>query len=449
MPVPEPNELYISLSRGPQGFDAIRGTPESDWIDFKKSHYVLSGQKAKLELAKDVSGFANNRGGVICVGIETERPPNQNLEVASTLTPVRMKLLDCRQVRDILRRYVYPLIVDLECRVWEMEEDTGVLTIGIPRQDSEDRPFVVTEGISKDGEHYGNMFGWFVRDGDATQPVLPASIHDLLRDGYRFRRALPGFGSAPAPPAPEAVILNEQDEGLRLARAKEDAETLRVADQPYLVVQAWKRPGFRVPDIQGQFKKHFVSPAQIRGDEGFNIGFPTGVDVLQGGGLRKARQEHISLSVLPDGLSTLVVGDSVLGWGMASRASSRGLINPIPLVELVYEFCRFVATYVQGASNESGFSVQARLLRLDVNGARLLAQGPGGYGHELRGAKLPGGGAKEVVTEVFGGADPEHAAFELLADLYRQYGLAESAVPFADTEDRSISKEEFLRHVSS
>ena len=449
MPVSNRDELYASLSNGRSGFDAIRRTQESDWIDFKQSHYRLSDNKQKLELAKDVSGFANAGGGVICVGIKTERLSDRSLEVASKLTPVKAELLNLGQIRDILRRYVYPLIVDLECRVWEMEDDTAVLTIGIPKQDSEDRPFVVTEGISDDGEHYGNMFGCFVREADTTQPTSPYSIHHLLRDGERLRRILADPNSMPATRAREASVPDERGEEQRRARAEEDAEDLRVSDQPYLVVQAWKAPGFRVPDIQGEFKNRFLSPPQIRGSTGFNVGFAKRLEVLQGGGLRKTRRERISLSVLPDGLSTLIVGSFVLGWGMESRSSGRELINPIPLVELVYEFCRFVATYVRGTSNESGFSVQARLRHLDVEGARRLAGGPRGDEYGLEGPDLPAGGASEVATETVVGTNPEEAAFELLAGIYLQYGLGESAVPFADTASHSISKDKFLQYLSS
>ena len=360
MPVSSQDDLYASLNEGPSGFDAIQGTPESSWIDFKQSHYWLPEKKQRLELAKDVSGFANANGGVICVGIETEKLPYQSLEIVSKLTPVRLDLLNCEQIRDILRSHVYPPIVDLECKVWEMGDDKGVLTIEVPKQDSDERLFIVTEGVSEDGDHHGNMFGCFMREGDTTQPLLPSVIQHLLRDGSRFRRALSGFGPTPEPFASGVMMPNERTEEQRIARAEEDAEDLRVADQPHLVVQAWKPPGFRVPDIQGEFKKHFLAPPPIRLSAGFNISSSEGAEILRGGGLRKTRQGGISLSVLPDGLSTLIVSSDVLGWAMESRSAGQELINPIPLVELVYEFCRFFAAYVRGTSNESGFSVQAR-----------------------------------------------------------------------------------------
>ena len=439
MSVSNRDELLASLRQGQPGFPAIWGTPEGDWIDFKQSHYWLAEKRHRIELAKDVSGFANAGGGVIVIGVETQRLPNQHLEVASKLTTVRMEMLNSSQIRDVLRQYVYPRIVGLECSIFPVSEGTGVLVIEIPKQDSEDRPFIVTEGTSEEGEHYGNMFGWFQREGDSTPPALPSSIHDLLRDGFRLRRMLSDSTSQPATLALGSAVPDALSEEKRRARAEEDAVDLQVTDAPHLVVQAWKRSGFRLPNIHGQFKSHFLSPPQLRAN-GFNVGFSRGLEVLEGGGLRKARPGTVSLSVLPSGLSTLVVGSYFLGWAVGdSRSWGRELINPIPLVELIYEFCRFFSTYVRDDSNGPEMNVQARLCRLDVEGARRLAPGELHLLYGLENSKLPGGEASEIVTDLVSQEAPEHAAFELLADIYRQYGLSEDAIPFTDTETRAVS----------
>lgn len=439
MPISNRDELLASLREGQAGFPAISGTPEDAWIDFKQSHYRLAEKRQRIELAKDVSGFANAGGGVVVVGIETQRLPNQHIEVASKLTPVRMELLNLSQIRDVLRQYVYPRVNGLECSIFEISDDKGVLVIEVPKQDSEDQPFVVTEGISEEGEHYGNMFGWFQREGDSTQPALPSFIHDLLRDGFRLRRMLSHSTSQFAALAPESAAPDTVSEKERRAQAEGDAADLQVEDAPHLVVQAWKPSGFRLPDIHGEFKRNFLSPPQLRVN-GFNVGFSHGLEVLEGGGLRKARPRTASLSVLPNGLSTLVVGSHYLGWAMGdSNSWGQELINPVPLVELIYEFCSFFSTHVRDESNGPEMNVQARLCRLDVEGARRLA--PGDL-HRLYGfddSKLPGGEASEIVTDIVNQEAPERAAFELLADIYRQYGLPEDAIPFTDKETRVVS----------
>ena len=450
-------ELYSALGRGASGFDEINGTPESEWIDFKQAHYQLKQKRDKLELAKDISGFANSGGGVLVVGIEAEQQPATRIELAARLTPVRSDLVDCDQIRKLVRQYVYPPINKIECQVWPMSSGDCVLTIDVPEQGGNDSLFIVSEGVSSEGEPQGNMFGYFERVGDATVPVLHSIIHDLMRDGKRFREWLPGGAvlsstavTSTAIAAQEPKPLTEAErERLRHSRAQEDAEAAGVADEPHLVVQAWFPPGFRIRDIHGEFKGHFLRPRQIRSSGGFNVDFGQGVEVLEGGGVRKISPKEASLSVLPDGLTTLVVGSYFLGWAMKEyRSWGAELVNPAPLAEFVYEFCRFVSTHVRGASDEP-VSVQARLLRLDIEGPRRLAPGGLNRYYGLEDSKLPGGGVSEVVTDVAPAADPDSAAFELLASIYQQYGLSESAMPFGNTATRSITEGELLQRLSN
>ena len=445
LPISASPELYAALGHGTSGFDEIRGTPESDWIDFKQALYHFDDRKQKLELAKDVSAFANARGGVITIGIKTRRPETENSEVADELTPVRDDLLDCRRIRDIIRQYVYPPIVDLGCRTWPIEGGESVLTLEIPRQNGADQPFIVTEGISSEGEHHGNMFGYFKRDADTAQSVPPGVVHDLMRDGYRFRDWLTN-GSQQTRRARERSVTGEADEaqseGRRRSRAHEDAEAAEVVDEPHLILQAWKPAGFQVADIQGPFRNDFLRPPSVR-QNGFNLDFGRDVEVLPGGGLRKIRSGAMALSVLPEGLATLVVGSYILGWAM-ERYQNPELINSIPLVELIYEFCRFTAAYVQDDSDGSDLFLQAQLQRLDASGARRLAAGAPSSRpfHGFGDTNVAAGDVSEVITDVVADVAPAGAAFKLLADIYKNFGLGESAIPFVNVEDRSVDIED-------
>ena len=103
MPVSGRPELYAALGRGACGFEMIRETPESDWVDFKRAPYHLEEKNPKLELAKDVSAFANAQGGVIVIGIKARRLETEKIEVADELTPVRIDMVDCGRIRDVVR----------------------------------------------------------------------------------------------------------------------------------------------------------------------------------------------------------------------------------------------------------------------------------------------------------------------------------------------------------
>lgn len=447
MPVPGRPELYAALGRGADGFETIRDTPESGWIDFKHAPYYLEQQNRKLELAKDVSAFANARGGVIVIGIKTRRLETEKIEVAHELTPVRNDTVDCGRIRDVVRQYVYPPIEDLSCKTWPVDKSRCVLTIDVPNQDSGHKPFIVGEGLSSDGDHHGNMFGYFKRDADTAQPVPPGVVHGLMRDGNRFRewesRGLPS--AVPDGSSHYVETESAEAEQTRLARAEEDTVAARVADEPHLLVQAWKPAGFRLRDIHGQFRDHFLRPPRVR-QSGFNLDFSSDAEVLPGGGLRKTSLGWASLSVLPDGLTTVVVGSEFLGWAMQQLfPQSPQLINSIALVELIFEFCSFTATYLIDDSTDSEVSLQARLRRLEANGARLLTEGVPRAGsiYGAYDARRPPEGSAEIASDVVTGLAPPQAAFELVASIYRNYGLPESAIPFANRENRTINSDEF------
>ncbi|MFI9604767.1 helix-turn-helix domain-containing protein [Streptomyces sp. NPDC052043] len=74
-----PDQLTALLAA--QQPEAILGTPESQWVDFKsvgpKGPYDLSTEKGKFELAKDVAAFANASGGLLVCGFRAKRRPTQ------------------------------------------------------------------------------------------------------------------------------------------------------------------------------------------------------------------------------------------------------------------------------------------------------------------------------------------------------------------------------------
>jgi predicted HTH transcriptional regulator len=74
------SDLFQALARGDA--DRILGTAESSWLDFKQQPYILMQPDQPLELAKDVSALANSGGGVLVIGIATERRESTAEDVA-------------------------------------------------------------------------------------------------------------------------------------------------------------------------------------------------------------------------------------------------------------------------------------------------------------------------------------------------------------------------------
>ena len=103
-------ELFQALGRNP---DELIDQPESDWLDFKLEPYRLDTtglerDKVCLELAKDVTSFANEDEGVILIGVKAEREPESQVEVATELRPPPNGMVDTVQIRDIAREWSFP-----------------------------------------------------------------------------------------------------------------------------------------------------------------------------------------------------------------------------------------------------------------------------------------------------------------------------------------------------
>ena len=87
-----PREVLEKLET--RDFHALIGIAESVWLDAKESPYLLDTPKQKLELAKDVSAFANSGGGIIVIGFDTSRNPLTSGEYISRVSPFPLTLLD-------------------------------------------------------------------------------------------------------------------------------------------------------------------------------------------------------------------------------------------------------------------------------------------------------------------------------------------------------------------
>src|SRR5260370_36779783 len=80
---------------------------ESEFIDFKSEPYRLDDESQKLELAKDVSAFANTHGGFIVLGIRTKKVAEDSPGVADELKPIPSKLFKQQQYQRNTRDSMY------------------------------------------------------------------------------------------------------------------------------------------------------------------------------------------------------------------------------------------------------------------------------------------------------------------------------------------------------
>lgn len=169
--------------------ELLVGQPESEWLEVKGRPYDLKTELDALELAKDVSAFANGPiGGLLVVGFSRRKVAGHDHLKAVVTQPIRA--IDPRKHRQALERLILPPVEGLRIEAVEVEEDKGLLVIEIPPQSPALRPFLVIGAISEN-KVLGSHFALYVRRGEDAEPASPSLIHGQLLAG---RVALDSLG---------------------------------------------------------------------------------------------------------------------------------------------------------------------------------------------------------------------------------------------------------------
>ena len=173
------------------GAHRLIGMRESDWLEAKRPPYELRGggkDEWKLELALDVSSFANSdQGGLIVVGAATKNIGGGDILVK--LHPIPPNPGRAQRYHDVLSSKVAPLIDGLLIESHE-HEGGELLTIFVPPQREELKPFVTDGGISRSG-HAGRLFSVVRRRGEGTTVASLSEIQAQLAAGRAFLRGQP------------------------------------------------------------------------------------------------------------------------------------------------------------------------------------------------------------------------------------------------------------------
>ena len=145
-------------------------------LDYKRDNGYLNGGDSAEELAKDVTGMANSRGGLLIIGIEQDAQA-----CAMNATPVSISDAITNQMEQILRSRVVPWLADVTIRGVRSADEpgTGFYLIAIPQ--SPLAPHAVrTGGPSKPRYAYAH------RAGTTTRWLEETEIAEAYRNRFRL-----------------------------------------------------------------------------------------------------------------------------------------------------------------------------------------------------------------------------------------------------------------------
>jgi len=173
------------LERG--GFDAFVGMPETIEVEFKSEPYQIPDRDSeKFELAKDVSALANASGGVIVIGVRTERDNATAVDVADEPRPLPRGLVNEEQYEAILSDMVYPRLNAVSVRFHPStgDDERGLVCIDVPPQNEVDKYFLIQRPTEEDVDKTpGWLVGLAVRSVGRVEVRRIGEIHMLINRG--------------------------------------------------------------------------------------------------------------------------------------------------------------------------------------------------------------------------------------------------------------------------
>lgn len=323
MPVDTRTELLSAVARG--DVDAILGTRECEWLDFKEKPYNLASPKGRRDLVADCAAFANHTGGVIVCGVREKRVEQRNAAVAESAHPIKRAAVDEDRIRDLVRANARPLL-QLEL-TWSPGEDSGLFAIIIPSQPDHAKPFLVARMAGEDDDRdVPHAFGWPVRHGAGTHWETVDRTQLLIADGLRHQAQIDRMSDSVA--AEERTAVASAHRVVMAAREEwQQWPLFMVSAFPTAPVDA------RIEDFFGAFYQGIQRWHGSRSG-GFDLGLDDGQTRLEGGEIRTS-DDRGAVHLARTGVVTAAAVGSpdMLGWAshpQARETSTTSTSIPMP-----------------------------------------------------------------------------------------------------------------------
>ena len=446
-----PDEVKAILERG--NFEDLIGAVEDDRLEYKAAPYGLKHDHQKQELAKDVAGLANAGGGIILIGVRTEKDPTHFGDEIKEIRTFPQQLVNPSQYQDILRTWIYPTLQQVEIQWFPSSGDPkkGIVAIFIPKQASSRRPFLLTRFIDDTGKRVEVLFGYVERKQANVIPFSVEEIQVLIRDGQRYEESRQQYTSL-------EEMLGQLQQDVKAGKEKPpESNTLQLLNDRMLAAREKarlaNRPAFTLAvspvntiEIQEVFKGRGAKIVQIIDNPpelrlgGFSLNTGASSEIVRGQ-LRRAVNPGIILEVWRDGTLIFAAdgGADFLSWGRRTIAEGPLYINPLVLIESTYLFSE-LSRQIYGNATPQPKEIEYRLeLRnMTVRGKPcVLTPGPVGS-PTFSTYKAP---ASNVIHQFrcIGQINPGEVAYGLVREVYRWFSINDNEIPYTELiEGREI-----------
>jgi Putative DNA-binding domain len=464
-----PKELTLAQIQDIVGRNAISeflDTFENEVLDFKGEIYRLDEDSQKLELAKDISSFANTRGGFIVLGIKTKKHPEYSAEVSDELRPMPRKFFDEERLRNVARDWIYPPLNDLRITLIASPGDSEKVfaVLEIPENAIAKKPYLMFRAPDDEAGTIKKIaFGYVERVSSSNVPSPIERLQQLLHLGARLE-SYDSFRQGTEVRLDELNSMLKRLENAVLRQVETDAlattvkreqsfeQRVRIAakqtgfsDVPYLLLAAFSEPEVRLDSLFSSSKsplvRTFENPPEFR-NMGFDFALHRASEIIQGESRRISIPGYKSMQLSVSGeLIVLLLGDEgFLAWAsnMRGRSDVPIRINSFVLGEAIYAF----AVYVKNIY--AFLTPVATTVRLFVGLSDMTRSGkPAVLSSEESSPLIYHSGFTDKgapdTSRLFSFEVPvnetaERIAFLLRAKIYNWFGFEDDAIPYATTD---------------
>ncbi|MEW6711142.1 MAG: ATP-binding protein [Candidatus Riflebacteria bacterium] len=370
-------------------FSPFVGMVEDDYFEAKESRgYDLDNFNNQVELTKDVSAFANASGGLLVIGLVTDREQTSKIDRVAKLDLFDSGVYNIGKLTGILRSGIHPALENLQVEyICSKEDDSkGIIYILVPPQDEKIKPFLMKNlPETEDGERTRQIiFGFAQRTDSNNNPTPITDIYKWIKSGksdqtqslLRIEEKLNSLFSH-----------KETEKEIQFSPVIHLTEKINqaIADQfsstPVLVLSC--------SPLQPIFIKEFFvtkdpsayslirNPQKTR-HAGWDVTTLDNPKIIKGECWSVSNGERKLLRVYEDG-SVVFAGaadGSFLGWGKnAAEFERKPRLNPVALIELTYNFVVFVKDlqgFIDKPSKELHFQLSLANLWLEETKIYLL-----------------------------------------------------------------------------
>ncbi len=430
-------------------WDNLLGQIEGDFIDCKREVYDLDPDRNKIELAKDITSFANADGGFILIGIQTQQSQTHFSDEIVSFSPFKANTFNPKKYEDILNQWVYPRLTDvrIEWKAKSKGTDRGFGVITVPPQPDTKKPFLISKSVLASGKRTDILFGYAERKRDRSEPATLTELHAYVRDGMQYQVNISNRLAAiearlPVKERPSHLPPEELAE-----RVRNNLEAIGLNTRKHYVLVGYPCEPTELISLFSSSPDSISSvlenPPTIR-EAAFSPTTSDTAKIIDGKFRRVSNHSRKVVDLYSDGC--LIFGcaadEDFLAWG-TKNFEERPKLNIIALVEATYHFCLLYSEVLARLSpkpEQVSFRFEFGNMRPDNERSAVFLVP---YRHDALAQRY--GDPKYFATkdnfsqelQVLSNAyDPGSVAYMILEHIFRYFGVeSDFIVPYSEQID--------------